>query len=687
LNREPLQLDIAVLGGGFAGVFCARELGKRLGRRPGIKVGLISEENYMVFQPMLPEVAGGGLAPRHVINPIRLLCKRIEVYKGQVESIDLGSRTLRMDAGHFSHNIPVRFQHLVLALGAEIDLRKVPGMPEHAYLMQNAGDAMRLRATVISRCEEANLETRPGTRRRLLTFVVVGGGFSGVETAGQILDMLTDVNRYYRNIDTGDFRVVLIHAREHLFPTLNRKLGEYAAQKLRRRGLHLLLNRSVKAVTSKKAYLDDETSIDTNTVVCTVGNAPHSLVQSLCDSEGLEHHHGRIITEATLRVPGQNALWAAGDCARIPRPDGGFCKPVAQYAYRQGILCGRNIANAFDGKPLKPFTFEAIGELAAIGRRDAVANIKGFQMSGFAAWWLWRTIYLMKLPGIERKLRVMLDWTLDLFFHRDVSLLNPEQSRVLTNIHLETGDRLFDAGDPPFSLYVVVHGCIELRDDNGIAKTVGPGEFFGERALTKNLPYIYNAVASEPTELTSLDGSVFHSLVKNSSVLSRIFKRTATQYKTAEEMKKLKERVDRELKDKTAQDFMQPDLAVLRSDRSFGEALHTVKARRHSSYPVVDEGGVFLGIISREDIYCALKSSNISLDKPLSELGYRRLPISRPDAGASELIEKMLMQGTNKVLIATDEGKLAGIVALLDLIPDAKLDDSDTSEPVPRVGN
>ncbi len=668
MNGDKIDYDVVILGGGFAGVYCAKALYRAIGRRPGTRIALVSNQNYMVFQPMLAEVAGGGLSPRHVVNPLRQLCRGIDVIQADVEQIDLPGRQLAIRAGHHSHCVTLGFDHLVLTLGAEIDLSRVPGMPEHALLMQNVGDAMQLHATVIRRLEEANLETHPHIRRRLLTFVIVGGGYSGVETAGQILDLLHETHRLYDQIDDNDYRVILVHSGDHILPTLSDKLALYAEDKLRKAGLKLYLNQRVKAITSNQAYLSDGTTIDTNTVVCTVGNAPHRLVRHLCESGSVNSERGRIVTDNTLAVPGQRNLWAAGDCASIPMKGGGYCPPTAQFAMRQGTLCGQNIAAAYDGKPTKPFLFTGLGELAAIGRRKAVAMVNGISLSGFVAWWMWRTVYLMKLPGIERKVRVMLDWTLDLFFRRDINLLNPESTEIVNNIHLEAGDRLFNAGDPPFSLYIVLRGSIDLLEHGNVVMTVGPGDFFGERALTKGLPYIYDAVAREPSELTSMDGKVFVSLVNNSAVLKRIFRRTANQYKTTEEITRVKERISPSVANRPAAEIMQRDLVTLRADTTLTQAASQIKAKRYSSYPVVDNDGKYLGTISREDLYFILKSSSTSMDTTVGTLDLSHLPTAQLDATASELIEAMLRQGSNKTLINNADGSLAGIVTLLDLL-------------------
>ncbi len=225
-DQNDIRLDVAILGGGFGGVYCAKAMPRGSKRSPGLKVGLISEQNYMVFQPMLPEVAGSSISPRHVVNPLRLLCRQVDVLRGTVESIDWPRRCLTLNAGPFSGNLRITYDDLVLALGAVTDLSRIPGMPEHSFLIKNVGDAMHLRMTILGRIEEANLEPRAEVKRRLTTFVVVGGGYSGVETAGHILDLFRAIHVYYPNISESDLSVYLVHSGDHLLPTLSRKLGE-----------------------------------------------------------------------------------------------------------------------------------------------------------------------------------------------------------------------------------------------------------------------------------------------------------------------------------------------------------------------------------------------------------------------------------------------------------------------------
>ena len=516
-----MKFDVIIAGGGFAGVNCAQALARALGAGSERRVAIVADQNYMLFQPMLAEVAGSSLSPRHVVNPIRALCRGATVLRGAIQQIDLGARRLELSAGAFSPNLWIEFEHLALALGGIVDLSRVPGMAEHAFLMKNVGDALKLRGALIDRFEEANLIADAALLPRLLTFVVVGGGYSGVETAGQMLDLAESVRDFYPRIATEKFRVVLVHSGAHLLPEISEQLGRYCEENLRARGVEIILGARVTSMTSSKVTLGDGRTIESHTVISTVGNAPHPLIVSICGKAGIANEKGRIATEPTLRVPGQPRLWSAGDCAAVPQAGGGTCPPTGQFAMRQGTTMGRNIALALGGRDdLAPFTFKGLGSLAAIGHRTAVAEIMGLKFSGFIAWWMWRTIYLSKLPGLERKLRVMIDWTLDLFFPRDISLFQPRYTKPLEDMHLEAGDAVFHAGEPAFSFYVVKSGRIELRDATGAAvRTLVPGEHFGRRALLEDCQWHYSAIAVAPSTLVVLSARIFDAITRTSETV------------------------------------------------------------------------------------------------------------------------------------------------------------------------
>ncbi len=669
----PRHYDVLILGGGFAGVYCAQRVVKRL-RGTEKTVGLIASENHMVFQPMLPEVVGGSLAPRHVVNPIRLICQGTDVFRGTVRAIDLVARTVVLDGGIHSSNITFSFDHIVLALGSEVNLSRIPGMSEHAYLVRNVGDAMKLRATIISRMEEANLIEDATKRRKLLSFIVVGGGYSGVETAGQMIDLLKSICCYYEIVQPADISVTLIHSGEKLLPMLSPKLADYTGTQLAKMGVNILFKSRVKAATACSVVLEDGSKLDAGTVVCTVGNAPHPLILQLGESGALTLEKGHVVVEPTGQVRGQGHVWGAGDCAVFPKSDGGNCPETAQFAFRQGLLLGDNIAACIAGKTLKPFKFTGQGELASIGHRTAVAEIFGRHFSGFIAWFMWRTIYLMKLPGLDRKLRVMAEWTFDLFFPRDINLLTPQYSSPMEDVHLEAGDPLFLSGEPAYSFYAVKSGRIDITDQNGdLVKAVTAGEHFGERALLGDHIWRYNATAKESSTLVTISEKVFQKLVGSIGSLNKLFLRSAETYDSENEIKHVLEHLPQRAREGAVRDIMVSKVISVLEATTLPELLAMFHAERHTSYPVLDAEGHLKGLLRRSDTLEWLKHHAINSGVLARDLPVKRPLIVAPGDEIAVVFETLIRTGASKAVVCDTENKLVGMLTLFDLLScDAK---------------
>jgi len=684
---QAWKYDVLILGGGFAGVYAGKAISP-LARRKSHSVGIIARENHMVFQPMLPEVAGSSLSPRDVVNAIRQLCRGCNVYKGEVESVDLEKKKLTMSAGSFTPRFEFEFNHLVFTLGAVVDLSRIPGMAEHAYLIQNVGDAMKLRAAIISRMEEANVDPNPERRKSVLQFVVVGGGYSGVETAGQILDLLDDVHHLYQNIRKEDYRVTLIHSRDHLLPTLKRSLGEYTARKLEERGLRIILNRRVRSVTAKQVQLDDSTEIPVSLVVCTVGNAPHPLIIKMGEEKQLPLEKGRIITDASCRVKGYDYVWSAGDCAAVPLETGGICPATAQFAMRQGKLLGENIVASYHDKPSKTFTFTGLGEFAAIGHHNAVGEVMGVKVSGFLAWWMWRTIYLSKLPGLERKIRVLIEWSLEVFFSRDINLLTPQYTTGLSEMHLEPEDILFHAGDPAFSFYIVKKGRMEIRDTSGgVIRTIKSGEYFGERALLTDKTWRFNAVALEPTELVAINGETFGKITQACTSIQQMLRSTATTWQSKEELEHLKERIPESRRHAPVSTVMHAEAVVLKPEMSADEAMRIMQQERHGAYPLVHEDGTVHGMIRRTNLFEWYKNLQPGKTYTVADAPPTVVPTVQPEAPLDAVLEQLVRAGTTRALVTDQSKKLLGVVTLTDVLLKTAIADSEPiSNTVPAGG-
>ena len=407
---------ILILGGGFGGLYTALNLDAKLANDEDVEVVIVNRENFFLFTPMLHEVAASDLDITHIVSPVRKLLKNVKIFNGAVERIDLETKTVRVSHGKEHHHHELNYDHLVLGLGSVTNFYGNRGLEKNALTMKSLGDAIYLRNHMISNLEEADFECCPKVREPLLNFVVAGGGFAGVETIAGINDFLREALKFYPHLSEEMLRVVLVHSGETILPELSQKLGRYAEEKLRGRGVQIYLETRVAEVNGHEVVLSNGERIITNSIIWTAGTAPNPLLDIL----PCEKNRGKICADEFLAVPGYKDVWAVGDCAAITdSKTGKLYPPTAQHAIRQGRVLARNITAAIRGGRRKPFVFETIGQLAALGRRTGVAQIFGFNFSGFVAWWLWRTIYLMKLPRFEKKVRVALDWTLDLLFAKD----------------------------------------------------------------------------------------------------------------------------------------------------------------------------------------------------------------------------------------------------------------------------
>jgi len=403
---------LLILGGGFGGLYAAIELERALAFQPDVEITLVNRENFFLFTPMLHEIAASDLDITHIVNPIRKVLRRVTFLHGEVESIDLARKRAAVFHGPNQHHHELSYDYLVIALGATTNFYKIPGLEERALTMKSLGDAIHLRNRLIDLLEEADFDCAIDSRADLLSVVVAGGGFAGVETVAAANDFLREATRFYRHLD-----VVLVHPEPVILPELGDQMGQYAQKKLGERRVEILVNTKVKAISDESVELSDGTKIRTKTLVWTAGTSPNPLLETLpCLKE-----RGRLVVNEYMEVPDWPGVWALGDCAVIPdKKTGKAYPPTAQHAMREGKRLAQNITAEILGRTKKPFVFSTIGLLAAIGRRTGVANILGLNFSGFIAWFLWRTIYLSKLPRFEKKVRVALDWTLDLFFSKDL---------------------------------------------------------------------------------------------------------------------------------------------------------------------------------------------------------------------------------------------------------------------------
>ena len=421
-----------ILGAGFAGLYAALELERTVARDPAVEVLLIDPQNFLLFTPMLHEVASGSLDPSSIVVPIRETLRQVEFLQAQTTAVDFDARTVTVAYGLDRRTRTIAFDQLLITAGSQT--RFPPNLRPHVHGMKTIHDALVLRNWLIGLLERAEIEEDPARRRALLTIAVAGGGFSGVETIGAINDLLHQVARHYRRASAASPTLLLVEPMERLLPEFDPALGEYTASKLRDAGIDVRLLTKVTAFDGRTLSLaasnhpGNASSLSARTLIWTAGVAPSPLIEAL----PLQKERGRIVVDETMAVPGQEGVWACGDCAAVPGPQGKPYPPTAQHAVRQGMQAGRNIAAAVRGEPAKirPYRYEMLGQFAAIGRQRAVATLFGVRFSGFIAWLMWRGAYFLMLPRLERKVRVFLQWMLEICFARDtVQLLTAESVR------------------------------------------------------------------------------------------------------------------------------------------------------------------------------------------------------------------------------------------------------------------
>lgn len=417
-NAPAIKTRIVILGGGYAGVAAGEALESEFARDPTVGIWLVSNINYLLHTPMLSEVAASAVHAQHISPPLRSAFQRVQVVQGAVERVDLPERLLSVAGDIKSPAWSLPFDHLIVAAGAVPNFFGNQSIEANCLQFKTLADAERIRNQMISLFERADLELDAEKRRAMLTFVVAGGGFAGVELLGGLNDFGRGIAAFYPNIDPDEIRFVLVHSGETILPELSVELGKYARQKLEERGVEFLLQTRVTGAEPGKVLLGDN-FLATQTFIWTAGNRPSPVVEKL----GLPlTKRGQLEVDAHLAVVNAPGVWAVGDCAQIPDANSrtGFSPPTAQHALRQGKLVGHNVAASIRQRPFKAWNFKTLGSLSALGHQLAVAEVFGYRFSGLLAWLMWRTIYLSKLPTLEKRVRVGLDWLIDIFFPPDI---------------------------------------------------------------------------------------------------------------------------------------------------------------------------------------------------------------------------------------------------------------------------
>ncbi|MDT2033959.1 MAG: FAD-dependent oxidoreductase [Planktomarina sp.] len=509
---------ILILGGGFAGLYAARNIQRLMGRNVDIEI--VNRENYFVFQPLLPEVAGGAISAVNAVSPLRFLTKGISMRKAEIDSIDPTSQTVTVFQGVQRRPTILNYDHLIIALGSGSDLSRTPGLHEHAFTMKTLSDAQSLRAHIIERLEHADVTRLPEVKKGALTFTVIGGGFSGIETVGEIKELIDRSLRYYPNIKKSEIRVVVLEFADRILNEMPESLAKYAQKNLTRRGIEIQLGVGVSGCTGTQLVTTADEIIDTRTIVATIGNSPSSAVSKM----PLTFQHGRILVGRDFRVHGHQNIWSIGDCALIPMKEDAshrddFAPPTAQFAVQEAKQIASNIKAAIGRQPLEAFKYTSKGSLASLGAGRGVAEIFGIKLTGRTAWLLWRVYYLAFLPGMQTRISVLWNWLMDWFSSRSVVQINSEKQHGVRDVLYRAGDRIYETGARADGFYTIVSGSVRITgiDENTgkeTSRVLGVGEHFGERLLKGATRRIATAVAVDDTKVLGLTRDEFLKLAE-----------------------------------------------------------------------------------------------------------------------------------------------------------------------------
>lgn len=522
---------ILCLGGGWTALYLCRALRGAM-RRGLVDVTVVSRDNFHTFHGFIAEMLVGRIQPGQIMTPARRIFAPAHFHNAEIESIDVAAKTVTASRILDGREQVLSYDHLVVGLGSRDDLSRYPGLAEHAHRLRSYWDAFRARNDIISMLEMAEIETDPAERRRLLTFVVAGGNYGGVEVASELSEYFTLLTRReYPRLKREEFRVVLVHSGERLLPELEQhypRLADYGARMVARNGIEARLGTRLVAATPEEAVTDSGERIPTRTIISCIGMAMPPLLDHIpCERERPD---GRVLADAFGRVVGVPGVWAGGDCAATPHPKGGTYPPLAIYAMAAGWRVGRNIQRTLEQRALRPARFTGLGDAVSFGRRRAVGHFKGMPIYGFAGWVMWRVSLLAFMPTWDRRVRTLLDWILTPIFGRDVVNMRLQQPVGVGRELYESGQEIIRQGDIGRRLYLVLKGEVEVvkRDAAGAEEVVAvlaAGEHFGETAVFSNVRRTATVRARTRVELVSLGRSEAVALTESSPTFGADVKR------------------------------------------------------------------------------------------------------------------------------------------------------------------
>lgn len=502
---------VLCLGGGYVALFLARALRGEI-RRGRVQLTIVSRDNFHTFHGFVAEMLVGRIQPGQIISPARRIFRPARFHNAEIESIDLDRREVVTSRVLDGRQYTLSYDHLVLALGSQDDLARYPGLAEHAYRLRSYGDAFNVRNQVITALELAEIEDDPAERQRLLTFVVVGGNYAGVEVAAELNDYFRQVvKREYPHIGANEIHAVLIHSGDHLLPELaahQPHLQRWGERFLASSGIDIRLNTRIAAATPEEAILESGERIPTRTIIsCTGSEMPPVLRDLALETD----ERGRIKTDSGGRAVGWAEVWAGGDCAAFPHPRGGTYPPLAIYAMMAGRQIGVNLRRLLAGEPPAPLRFAGLGDAVSLGRRSAVAHVRGVPFYGLPAWILWRSFLLAFVPTLDRRLRLLFDWALVPLLGRDVVNMRLAEPVGIAPESYEPGQAIVREGEIGRRLYLIRTGQVEVvratDDGEELLTTLGPGDHFGERAVFQNVRRNATVRAKTRVEVVALGQS------------------------------------------------------------------------------------------------------------------------------------------------------------------------------------
>ncbi|MDR3615291.1 MAG: FAD-dependent oxidoreductase [Candidatus Obscuribacterales bacterium] len=661
-----LSKPIVVLGGGFAGVMAAKTLRKLL-PVDQYKIVLFAQENHMVFYPLLAEVAAAAINPKDMAAPLRELLPDVECRTESVVAIDPAKNLVTIkDPDEIRKTY--EFAHLIIACGNMTNLAFIPGMADHAFSLKSVSDALRIQAHIIGQLERAEIEENDEKRRWLLSFVIVGGGFSGVEVAGEINELLRLACRFYRNFKESDIKVTLVHSHDQILPEVGSNLREFARKKMESNGVIFRLNASASMCSKEGVKLKDGGFIRAGTVVCTIGSRPLPMIEQL----DVPKDKGRIAVNEDMSVSDYKNIWAIGDCAAVMnKQDGKLSPTTGQFGERQGAQVAHNVELRLKNLPTKPFYHQSLGTLCSIGGKSAVAEMFDIRISGFIAWFAWRAVYLIKLPSLMQKIKVGISWFLELFMPPALTSITTDAFDKIGSAHYGAGDTIFKTGDPATEFYMIETGSVEVLDrspEENIVAVYGPGDFFGERSLIENKLHHHECRAREDSEILVMGRTVFDQLSQRFKPFKEaLVNATRRRTNNISNFPKLQEVIDRISLDSLIEPLPYEPIRV---SEPVSEVINMLNRHQLDCIFITNDEQKLIGAIRRHDLMNWIEALAADLERGNTELTAGNWALDKPicvsstAVSSAEAIHLMRKNAIDRLPVVDHNDQLLGVLRL-----------------------